>query len=188
MSILTLDQVEEIHFPKHLFWQVVGHARRKLEGCHEPGEEQERKAYGLLGGRLYGSCAEVSVVHPLRRNLRHRSHLAGHLDRLMDEVAVPSETPLDRRGWVADPCEVMSAEREFERCASVLFGGYHMHRVAWEHDPLRDSCTELDTQLTEGSGLWAFILSMVDPYNPRMRAFFEGDNQREAPICLGHLQ
>lgn len=188
MSTLTLEHVEAIRLPEHLFWQVVAHARRKLEGRHQPGEEQERKAYGLLGASLSGTSAEVSVVYPLRRNLRHESHLAGHVARLMDSVAVPSETPLDRRGWVADPREVMSAEREFEQCRSVLLGGYHMHRVAWKHDPRRDTCTELDRRLSEGSGLWAFILSMVDPDNPRMRAFFEGDNEREAPICLGQLQ
>jgi hypothetical protein len=28
-----------------------------------------------------------------------------------------------------------------------------MHRVAWDHDPVRDGCTEVDTELAAGSGL-----------------------------------
>ena len=38
--------------------------------------------------------------------------------------------------------------------------------------------------LARGSGLWAFILSMLEPEQPVLRAFFEGDNHREARIAV----
>ncbi|MDP8929494.1 MAG: hypothetical protein M3O70_13225 [Actinomycetota bacterium] len=180
----SLEQVGEIDFPAHLHRQVVEHARRKLRGEYLPGEEAEPKAYGLVGGRLRGSRIDVTHIFPLRRNLRAAPRYKPYIDRLMQEVGVPSETPFEKRGWVADPREVLRAERECEAWGSVVFGGYHMHRVAWEHDPRRDTCTALDIRLAEDSGLWALILSMVDPDRPVLRAFFEGHNHHEATIRI----
>lgn len=182
----SVAELEEIVIPKHLYWQMVGHARRKLDGRYLPGEEQAPKAYGLVGGRLVNGRAEVSHVVPLQRNLRDEAHLKPVLDEVMDLLAVRSETPLDRRGWVSDPREIFEADRLFDQAGSVLLGGYHMHRVPWDHDPIRDSCTEVDRELGRESGLWMFILSMVDPDNPVLRAYFEGDNDVEAPVRLGH--
>lgn len=188
MKYTALDRLEEIWFPKHLYWRLVGHARRKLAGQYLPGEERERKAYGLVGAHLHGAVAEVDHVVPLLCNRRSDPEIRPYVDDLMDEVAVASETPLDRRGWVTDPREVLRAEREFDAAGSVLLGGYHMHRVAWVGDPLRDTCTELDTRLAEGSGLWMFILSLVDPDRPVLRTYFEGRNDQEAAVRLGHLR
>ena len=173
-----------IVFPAPLYAAVVEHGRRKLAGAWEADEEQAPKAYGLVGARVEGRTATVVDVVPLHSNLRAREDYKDEVDRLMDELAVPSETPFDRRGWVADPQEVLAAERRFEERGAVLLGAYHMHRVAWPDDPRRDTCTALDTALARGSGLWAFILSMVDPEQPVLRAFFEGDNDREAPIAV----
>lgn len=183
---MRLEQMEEIYFPKHLYWQAVAHARRKLSGHYLPGEEQAPKAYGLVGGRLFLRAGEVTHLIPLSRNLRDDPRIKPDVDHVLDDWAVPSETPLEGRAWVSDPAEVMKAEREFDEVGSVLFGGYHMHRVPWEQDPLRDTCTDVDRQLARGSGLWVFIVSMVDPEQPRLRAFFEGDNSKEAAVRLGH--
>ncbi|HEV2766416.1 MAG TPA: hypothetical protein VGV63_01760 [Acidimicrobiales bacterium] len=180
----VLAEIDEVAFPEHLYDQLVGHARRKLSGAYRPDEEHAPKAYGLVGGRLADGLAEVTHVVPLLRNQRDQPHLKPVVDRVMDQLAVPSETPLDRRGWVSDPREVLAAEELFDRAGASLLGGYHMHRVPWDHDPRRDGCTEVDTELASGSGLWMFILSMVDPENPILRAYFEGDNAREAPIRL----
>jgi hypothetical protein len=64
----------------------------------------------------------------------------------------------------------------------LVLGTYHMHIVPWEKDPLRDTPTVLDTVLTKDSGLFTFIISMVDPRHPSMRAFYEGIEHREVPI------
>lgn len=180
----VLAEVQEIVFPAELHEELIGHARRKLSGRYIEGEEQAPKAYGLVGGRLLDGHADVTHVVPLLHNQRDEPHLKPVLDQVMDELAVRSETPLDRRGWVSDPKEVLAAERRFDAAGAMLLGGYHMHRVPWAHDAVRDGCTEVDTELAAGSGLWMFILSMVEPSSPILRAYFEGDNAREAPIRL----
>ncbi len=176
--------VAEIVLAPRLYQAIAGHGRRKLERRWYPGEEQAPKAYGLLGGRVQGRRATVTHVVPLRNNLRNHPDFQPDVDQLMEELAVPSETPFEHRGWVADPREVLAAERSWEEAGSALVGAYHMHRVPWPHDPTRDTCTALDTALARDSGLWVFILSMVDPRRPVLRAFFEGDNGREARISI----
>lgn len=180
----SLAEIDAVVVPEHLYEDLVGHARRKLAGDYMPAEEHAPKAYGLVGGRLREGHGEITHVVPLIRNHRDLPHLKPVVDHVMDELAVPSETPLERRGWVSDPREVLTAEERFDRAGSCLFGGYHMHRVPWDQDPLRDRCTEVDAELASGSGLWMFILSMVDPDRPILRAYFEGDNAREAPIQI----
>lgn len=176
--------IAEVAFPPALYAALVGHGRRKLEGRWLAGEEQAPKAYGLVGGRPAGSVMHVTHVVALKNNLRDHPRFKAEVDRLMDELAVPSETPTELRGWVADPHEILAAERACEASGSVLFGAYHMHRVAWPHDRRRDTCTALDTALAQASGLWVLILSMVDAKRPVLRAFFEGDNRWEARIQL----
>ena len=179
-----LAEVTEIRFSPAMHSTLVEHGRRKLAGRWEPGEEPAPKAYGLVAGRMTERRMVVTHVIPLRRNVRDRPDLKPHLDRLMHAVAVPSETPMERRGWVADPLEVMAAERCSDEAGSVLFGAYHMHRVRWPHDPWRDSCTAVDRCLAQDAGLWALILSLVDPDRPRLRAFYEGDNRLEAVVSV----
>lgn len=179
-AIVGLEHVREIVFPPHAYERLLQHARRKLRAEYLPGEETERKAYGLLGGRLSGTRIEVTRVFPLQLNLRYVQRYKGFVDAMMESYAVPSETPFDRRGWIADPREVMEAELECQAHGALVFGTYHMHRVPWDDDPVRDTCTELDTRLAEDSGLWMLILSLVDPDRPILRAFFEGRNQHEA--------
>ena len=178
----SVAELERVVFPQHLYEKLVGHARRKLARSYLEGEEQAPKAYGLVGGRLLGAYGEVTHVVPLLRNHRDEPHLKPVLDQVMDELAVPSETPLAGRGWATDPRELLAADLEFDAAGAVLLGGYHMHRVAWEHDPVRDSCTEVDRDLAQGSGLLMFILSVVDPDRPILRAYFEGDNADERPV------
>lgn len=177
-SMKPLANLEGIIFPKDLYWQLVAHARRKLAGTYLAEEERAPKAYGLVGGQLLNGYGEVTHVVPLIRNQRDEAHLKPVLDQVMGDLAIRSETPLDRRGWVSDPREVAAADELFDRAGAILFGGYHMHRVAWAHDPARDSCTEVDSELGTESDLWMFILSMVYRENPVLRAYFEGDKRR----------
>lgn len=179
----SLGSVRTIKFAPREYGELLGHARRKLRGEYLPDEEAEPKAYGLLGGRQRQTCMHITHVFPLRGNLRSEPQFKPTVDRLMAEVAVPSETPMTRRGWVAHPDEIRRAEDACDSIGGVVFGSYHMHRVPWSHDPDRDTCTELDTRLAEGSGLWMLILSMVDPEHPVLRAFFEGRNDHEARVC-----
>jgi hypothetical protein len=181
----TLEDIEEIRISDNHYRSVVAHGLRKLEGDYRPDETPERKAYGLLGGRPQGAQVDTTHVFCLARNARYEPAYRQQMDELMTSLAVPSETPLERRGWLTDPDELLAAERQCDAEHAVIFASYHMHRVAWPDDPLRDSCTAIDTALASGGGLWVFILSLVDPANPTLRAYFEGDNDREARIVRG---
>lgn len=184
MGELVDDQsVKVMTLPEGLWRRIVDHAARKLRREYEAHEEPAPKAYGLVGGRRL-STRHLRITHafPLVRNLRYEPHLSDEIDRLVQELAVRSETPLDRRGWVADPREVMAAERVCDGSGSLLVGTYHMHRVPWPQDPWRDTPTALDTRLAEGSGMWALILSMVEPARPRLRAFYESRIDLEANV------
>ena len=181
----SLAAVETIYLPDVVKNHMIRHALRKLSGQCLPGEHSERKAFGLLGGvYVRADAIQLLVAFPLMINRRYDSGLRSYMNRVVTAVGVPSETPFDRRGWVADPSEVLRADADFSGAGAVMVGAYHMHRVPWPEDPIRDSCTELDRVLAFGSGIWTFILSMVNPTEPRIRAFFEGSNEREASVVL----
>ena len=57
-----------------------------------------------------------------------------------------------------------------------------MHRVGWEHDRKRDTPTKLDAVLAKDSGLVMFIISMVEPAYPIIRAFYEGVKEMEISV------
>ena len=179
-----LAGVREIRLAPAHYTTLLQHARRKLAGEHRPGETRERKAFGLLAGAVTAACAQTTAVVPLARNLRHETPHRSQIDVLSRALAVPSQTPLERRGWLADPKELMAAEQQCDRAGTLIFASYHMHRVGWASDPRRETCTALDEALARDSGLWMLVLSMVDPDRPVLRAFFEGDNDREARVVI----
>ncbi|NOQ47310.1 MAG: hypothetical protein GQ559_11700, partial [Desulfobulbaceae bacterium] len=75
----------------------------------------------------------------------------------------------------------------YEQCDQEnlrIFGTYHMHIVPWEGDPLRDTPTLLDTVLARNSNLFSFIIAMVDVSRPSIKAFFEGEKEREVPVII----
>ena len=108
-------------------------------------------------------------------------------NRALARHAVPSETPLSKRGWVAAPEELLKVIRGIQQENLLLLGSYHMHRVAWPDDPLRDTPTTLDTVLGAESNMLVFIISMVNSEEPLIRAFYEGKPDREIPIVVGNF-
>ncbi|MGW0878312.1 hypothetical protein [Streptomyces sp. NPDC002671] len=181
---MDLAEAREIVFPRTLYASVIAHAVRKFTDHYLDGETQEHKAFGMLAGSCRGRSIAVRAVYPLITNLRHEGGTQHEMDEVVGAHAIPSETPNAQRGWVADPRELLDIERACDDTDWVVFGNYHTHRVPWDHDPLRDTCTELDRVLARESSQWTFILSAVDLHRPRLRAFFEGDNSREAVIRL----
>ncbi|MEW6220503.1 MAG: hypothetical protein AB1634_13360 [Thermodesulfobacteriota bacterium] len=161
---------------------LVSHCRRKLNGLFLPGETREPKAFGLLAGMKADRRLVVHRTIPLIRNVRDQEPYRGLMDAIMAAHAVPSETPPERRGWVADPGELAAHLDAAAAAGDALLAIYHMHRVGWPHDPRRDTPTGLDRILADKSGLYQVIVSMVDPGRPRLRAFFEGAAGQEIPI------
>ncbi len=165
---------------------VVEHGRRKVAGRHLPGEPTLRRAFGLLAGVWDApDVLRVTAVFPLVESARNDPGTAEEVDELYDAYAVSTSTPRHDRGWVARPADVMHAQQVSDEAGWLLFGHYHTHRVPWPDDPYRDSCTAFDTALARDSGMWTFIVSLVDPETPRIRAFYEGSLDREAELDLG---
>ncbi len=179
-----LAAVREIVVPRSHYATVIGHVVRKLTGHYLDCETPERKAFGLLAGRLDGTTLRVGGVFPLLVNRREDPALRDDMDEIVDGHAIPSTTPNAQRGWVAHPAELLAVERACDETGLIVFGNYHTHRVPWRRDPRRDSCTQLDRALADGCGQWTFIVSAVDLHQPSMRAFYEGDNDTEATIQL----
>lgn len=170
-----------IHLPPAGRGIILDHCHQALD-LFNRGDVEKGKAFGLVFGARDGSNLIVASCFPLQRNVRSKSPYKEYMDRVMAEHAIPSVTPLEKRGWVADPEELFARIRECRNLDQILLGTYHMHRVGWEHDSKRDTPTRLDTVLAEESGLIMFIVSMVDPGRPVIRAFYEGMKEQEVPI------
>lgn len=178
-----IEQANRINLPQDCFDSMLNHCRRKLMGEYLPGEDRNLKAFGLLAGRRERvALTTVSRCFPLLHNARQSETHRDYMDQMMAEHAIPSVTPLTDRGWVAAPGELAEILRRCRELDLLLIGSYHMHRVAWPHDPIRDTPTALDTILGSNSRLVMFIMAMVNPLSPTLRAFEEGDATREIPI------
>jgi len=174
--------VESIQFPASERKVLIKHCIRKLNGDYEQDELPEPKAYGLIGGKVENGLLTIDSVNPLRKNVRPQEPHKTFMDTILNEHAVPSVTPLEQRGWVADPMELRSILRDFEQRNVELVASYHMHRVSWKSDSLRDMPTSLDTILAKDSEIFMFIISVVDPEEPIVRAFYQGECDLEVPI------
>jgi len=177
-------EIHRIRLAHDLWEAIIAHCRRKLAGEFLPEETPVNRAFGILAGVQEGDELLVRRVLPVKKNARNQEPLKGFMDRLMEEHAVPSTTPLSKRGWITDP-------QEFKECLDLcrqqnlsIIGGYHIHVVPWQGDPIRDTPTRLDTILVKDSGKYMFIISMVDRENPSMRAFYEGRLEAETPILI----
>lgn len=160
---------------------IVEHCRGTLEAYHR-GRAEECKAFGLICGTVTGRVITVADCLPLYNNVRSQPPYKEQMDRVMAEHAIPSQTPLDRRGWVADPTELFDRIRVCRSKGQALLGTYHMHWVGWAHDPVRDTPTALDAVLARESELLMCIVSMVDPVRPIIRVFYEGKKEEELPV------
>lgn len=176
------EQIDSIKIPAQLWNEMISHCHRKLQGDYLPGEGQSPKAFGLIGGTVTEASVKAEVMIPLFKNARECGESKIEMDRAMTQHGTPSETPFDQRGWVAEQEELDNALQILLRKGLRLVGNYHMHRVAWEHDPSRDTPTKLDAVLGCASRMFMLIISMVNPESPIIRAFFEGNKDLEVPV------
>ncbi len=182
--MVSFDQVSQIILPDRHWRQIAEHCRRKLAGDYLPGESRVRRAYGLVAGTQNGHTLNVERILHVKKNVRDKEPYKAHMDKIMAQHAVPSKTPLSRRGWVTDPEELKECYYKCDQEKLMVLGTYHMHLVPWEHDPVRDTPTRLDTILARNSNLFSFIVSMVDITRPIIRAFYEGLGENEVPIII----
>ena len=173
-----------IELPQSCWKEIISHCRRKLNGKFIGDESAEKKAFGLVAGNKEDSRIIVKRCFALKKNARYQKPYSEYMNRILAQHAIPSETGLDKRGWVADPQELMDVTRECQEQGLIILGAYHMHRVAWQHDATRDTPTELDRILATENRMIMFVVSMVDPEKPLMRAFYEGILKQEIPITF----
>jgi hypothetical protein len=178
----TLDITIEL--PQVCWKEIISHCRRKLNGKFIGDESAEMKAFGLVVGNKEDSRIIVKRCFALKKNARYQLPYSKYMNRILEQHAIPSETGLDKRGWVADPQELTDVIKKCEEQGLTILGAYHMHRVAWQHDATRDTPTELDGILAAGSRMIILIISMVDPKKPLIRAFYEGILEQEIPITF----
>lgn len=181
---IIINTKSRILVPVKHYQAITGHCKRKLDENYIEGESRERKAFGLLGGRKNNSDYIVDRCFPLLKNGRQLSPYNRMMDSVLAEYAIPSETPLAKRGWVAEPGELLEKIKFMQQHNLLLLGAYHMHRVAWPDDPIRDKPTTLDTVLATDSGMLIFIISMVKVDQPLLRAFYEGNPDKEVPVII----
>jgi hypothetical protein len=181
---IILNTESRIIFPVRLYQAVIEHCKRKLAENYIEGESPEQKAFGLIGGRKNSTDFIVEKCFPLLKNARQLPPYNKIMDSVMAEYAIPSETPLAKRGWIAAPVELLEKIRLLQQDNLILLGAYHIHRVAWPDDPLRDTPTALDTVLAADSKMLIFIISMVNVEEPVLRAFYEGKPDREVPVLI----
>ena len=180
----SLAQINRIILPDPNWQEIVAHGKRKLAGDYLPGESKGKRAYGIIAGSQNEKLLEVSLVLPGKKNVRSEEPYKTYMDKIMAQHAVPSKTPLSKRGWVMDPLEVKECYDICDRENLIVLGTYHMHIVPWKDDPIRDTPTRLDAILAQNSCLFQFIISMVDITNPIIRAFYEGIREKETPIFI----
>lgn len=178
----TLDI--KIELPLVCREEIFSHCRRKLSGIFFDDESAEKKAFGLVAGNKKGLRIIVKRCFALKKNARYTLPYSEYMNSMLTRHAIPSETVIDKRGWVADPRELKDLINTCQEQAVTILGAYHMHRVAWQQDATRDTPTELDGILAAGSRMIMFVVSMVDPDKPLLRAFYEGNITREIPILL----
>jgi hypothetical protein len=182
--MIAFEQTRQIILPYPNWQEILEHCKRKLAGNYLQGESRLHRAYGLVAGIQDEHTLDVKRIVPLKKNIRDTEPYKTYMDNIMKQYAVPSKTPLSKRGWITDPEEL---KESYERCDQeklIVFGTYHNHVVPWEHDPMRDTPTLLDTVLARNSNLFSFIVSMVNVSRPSIRAFYEGIREKEVPIQI----
>ncbi len=180
---MSLEKSSTIILPQGQWDDLLAHCNRKLAEDYLPDETHYPRAYGLIAGTQQGSELHIGSIMPVKRNVRRDEPFKTYMDKILTEHAVPSKTPLSERAWMTDPIELKDWYEKCDQENLIIIGTYHSHIVPWDHDPIRDTPTHLDTLLAEGSNFYQFIISLVDIDRPIIRAFYEGHNDKETPVA-----
>jgi len=187
MSTLQKQLDEKIIFHHSQKNIMVQHCLRKLQGKYFPQEIRERQAYGLMGGSFYNESLSVELVLPLFKNARLYGPVRAHMNEIISEHAIPGAVPITERAWVADPLEVKNFLKLLQQRQLELVGTYHMHHLeSWQGNEIWELPTKLDEVLGKNTGLFMFIIGMVDLMQPTVRAFYEGCIDQEVRVMTRH--
>ncbi len=181
---MSIEHATEIILPDSNWQELLAHCQRKLAEDYLPDETRYPRAYGLIAGVEKENKLEIKSIMPVLRNVRRQEPFKTYMDKILTEHAFPSKTPLSERAWMTDPAELKEFYDFCDNENLIIIGTYHSHIVPWEHDPIRDTPTHLDTLLAKNSNFFQFVISLIDLKRPIIRAFYEGHNDKETPIAL----
>lgn len=180
---MEIGKAKIVKMPKSIYDKMLEHCYRKLEKKYYNNELKEQKAYGLLSGEVQeDKSILIKNIYPLYQNGRYENQ--EKMDKKMKAFAIPSETPLGKRGWIVDNKEMGVILKDCIKNDTEIVGAYHMHRVSWATDILRDTPTTLDLELAKDSETIVVIISMVNPQKPIVRFFYEGILNKELKVII----
>lgn len=128
-----------------------------------------RKAYGLAGGP---DCCPPAGFYPRSTNLRN----VAEWKRIFDSFGEFYRNP--DLGFVIEPDEVRKVMQTMEERKETFIGVFHSHRY------LPATPSEVDMALSSDSSVFCYIVSVVDPADPKLAIFrLEEDTFQQFIIC-----
>lgn len=163
--------------------EIVNHCIRKYNKSYLPDEMQEQQAYGILAGKLNRNIVCVNSIYKCKINYRNNASVMSYINNLIATYAIPSDTPIDQRGWVASPHEVMEALNNFDLLGCDLLGSYHMHHEkSWNGIQSKEYPSTFDEKLAKNSNLIMFVVSIISESKYSIKAFYNGLKEKEIEV------
>jgi proteasome lid subunit RPN8/RPN11 len=140
------DAGETIALPKELADKLIHVCLEALPG----------KAYGLVGGK---DAYHPASIYPCSTNLRENPEWRSLFESFGEFYKNPD------RGFVISPEEHRDILKRMEARGESFIGVFHSHRFTGP-DP-----SDLDIALHAGPMLFCYIVSVVKPEEPRLKAY-----------------
>jgi len=173
----------KIYLPESIRNIIVDHCLRKFSKKYLPIETHEQQAYGMVAGSVDDNVIHIGSVYTCNLNYRNDPTVVGYINGLINKYAIPSDTPIEHRGWVASPSEVIEAHDCFDKENTYLIGSYHMHHMkSWNGGQSKNYPSDFDEKLAENSNMIMFIVSVISGTECSIRAFYNGQKEREIEI------
>lgn len=185
MIMLDYEKIERVHLRKEILNEIESHCLRKLAGNFFNDETFENQAYGLLGASIANDSIYIEKVFCCKLNFRGDPSVLSHMNDLVETYAIPADTPINQRGWVIQPEELLNAYDIFEKEGLILIGSYHMHHVdSWLGAIPKEFPSAFDAKLAEDSEMLMFIASIRLESLYSLRAFYNGLKENEIRIVI----
>jgi proteasome lid subunit RPN8/RPN11 len=170
------SSIQSVRISDRNYRKIVYHCVRKLVGHYSDNETEEKKAYGVIGGKIKKDIAYIQQIIEFRNNYRNSPDISEQMNQLIKDVAIPTQTSTEERAWVASPEEIFPITEYFEEKGLDLIGTYHMH-----HE-LGDAATDLDRHLGKDTDMIMFIVHIGKDHRASMRAFYEAVNEIDIQV------
>jgi hypothetical protein len=177
------EKIKNVYLSQLFLYEIEHHCLRKLTGNFFDDETPENQAYGLLGARLENDSIYIEKIFPCKLNFRCDPSVLNHMNDLVKTYAISADTPINQRGWVMQPEELLNAYDTFAELGLTLIGSYHMHHDgSWLGTIPKEYPSEFDAKLAENSEMLMFIASVKSNSLYSLKAFYNGLKEKEIRI------